>query len=165
MILHAGLLALWVPGERDGGWRGALIEGPTGAGKSDLALRAIDQGFRLVADDRVLVWRAGGRLFGRAPATLHGLVEARGLGVWPEPALPFCRIVLALRCGDEQRTPDPDAVEHAGVTVPRLTLQPLTPSAPAKLRRALHHLGAEPEGAYLPGLAAPLRPRPDRDIP
>ena len=51
----------------DGGWRGALIEGPSGAGKSDLALRALDAGFRLVADDRVVVWTSGGRLFGRAP--------------------------------------------------------------------------------------------------
>ena len=58
MIRHAGLIA-----RRMGGvWRGVLIEGPSGAGKSDLALRALDQGFRLVADDRVVVWTDAGRL-------------------------------------------------------------------------------------------------------
>ncbi len=48
MILHAGLVALRL----EGVWRGALIAGPSGVGKSDLALRAIEAGFRLVADDR-----------------------------------------------------------------------------------------------------------------
>ena len=51
MIVHAGLVAL-----RHGGlWRGALITGPSGSGKSDLALRCLEHGFRLVADDRVLL--------------------------------------------------------------------------------------------------------------
>ena len=45
MILHAGLVSTYL----DGFWRGVLIEGPSGAGKSDLALRMLDQGFRLVA--------------------------------------------------------------------------------------------------------------------
>ena len=50
MIAHAGLLAQRIGGR----WKGALIEGPSGAGKSDLALKALDAGFRLVADDRVM---------------------------------------------------------------------------------------------------------------
>ena len=77
MILHAGLIAARIAGF----WRGVLIEGPSGSGKSDLALRALSQGFRLVADDRVVVWASGGRLFGRAPEILNGLIELRGLGV------------------------------------------------------------------------------------
>ena len=164
MILHAGLIALWAPGER-GGWRGVLVEGPSGAGKSDLALRAVDDGFRLVADDRVLVWESGGRLFGRAPDSLFGLIEARGVGVVRERAIPLAPIVLVVRCGEPERIPDPEVASYAGVDVPRLAIQPLDASAPAKLRRALSHLGAEPEGAYLRGLAAPPKPRPDRDLP
>jgi serine kinase of HPr protein (carbohydrate metabolism regulator) len=68
MILHAGLVALRLAGF----WRGALICGPSGAGKSDLALKALDAGFRLVADDRV-VWprpRSPGRI-GRGPRRWH----------------------------------------------------------------------------------------------
>ena len=59
----------------------------SGAGKSDLALRALQAGWRLVADDYALVWRSGEGLWARAPETIVGRIEARGLGVVPEPAL------------------------------------------------------------------------------
>ena len=65
MILHAGLIA----GRIDGAWRGALVMGPSGSGKSDLMLRAIGLGLRLVADDRTLVWTSGSKAFGRAPSS------------------------------------------------------------------------------------------------
>ena len=67
-----------------GGWRGALLRGPSGAGKSEpgAAARCLPVG-RLVADDRTLVWSSAGRLYGRAPAALAGLVEVRGVGVLP----------------------------------------------------------------------------------
>jgi serine kinase of HPr protein (carbohydrate metabolism regulator) len=148
MILHAGLVARRLGGR----WRGVLIEGPSGAGKSDLALRALEAGFRLVADDRVIVWASGGRLFGRAPGPLHGLIEARGQGVLPEPALAFAEIVLAAACvaGPEslERMPEPDAVILAGVAVARLAIDAGTSSAPARLRRAMEHLGAARLPAY-----------------
>jgi serine kinase of HPr protein (carbohydrate metabolism regulator) len=133
MILHAGLMAQW----QGGGWSGVLIEGPSGCGKSDLALRLLDQGFRLVADDRVIVWRAGGRLFGRAPETLHGLIEARGWRIAREAALPLARIDLVLWPGAPERLPEPDFIERLQVRLPRLTLPYLEVSAPAKLRRAM----------------------------
>jgi serine kinase of HPr protein (carbohydrate metabolism regulator) len=141
VIRHAGLIALRIG--RD--WRGVLIEGPSGAGKSDLALRALDVGFRMVADDRVLVWASGGRNFGRAPDTLQGLMETRGAGVLPVATLPFCPVVLAVRCEGS-----PEAVERmpAGETlglpagpVPIRSLWPFDRAAPAKLRRLIEHLG------------------------
>lgn len=147
MILHAGLVALRLGGL----WRGALIEGPSGAGKSDLALRALDAGFRLVADDRTLVWTSGGALFGRAPDPLVGLVEARGQGVLTEPALPFAEIVLwvvAAAPEEIERAPEPETAMLAGAPVPRLRLDVREPSAPAKLRRAMQHLGAAQQQAY-----------------
>lgn len=94
MILHAGLIAR----RQAGRWRGVLIEGASGAGKSDLALRAIDAGWALVADDRTLVWVSGGRLFGRAPAPLAGLIEARGVGVVASPWRAFAGIDLIVTC-------------------------------------------------------------------
>lgn len=144
MILHAGLVAAWTPA----GWRGVLIEGPSGAGKSDLALRALDHGFRLVADDRVVVWESGGALYGRAPDTLAGRLEVRGLDVVREPAVAFCRIALAVRPGVPERIPAPARVEYSGLSVPLVILSPLESSAPAKLARALQHLGGGAEGAY-----------------
>jgi serine kinase of HPr protein (carbohydrate metabolism regulator) len=77
MILHAGLVAM----RHREHWRGLLITGPSGCGKSDLALRLMDAGFSLVADDRVIVWISGGKLYGRAPDSLIDKVEARGIGL------------------------------------------------------------------------------------
>ena len=140
MILHAGLIAL-----RDQGvWRGVLLRGAAGSGKSDLMLRALAAGFRLVADDRALVWRSGDALFGRAPETVRGLIELRGLGVVREEALPLSQIALVVRCeaaGTVERMPEAQFETHAGVVAPLLRIHALDASAPAKLGRALKRLG------------------------
>jgi serine kinase of HPr protein (carbohydrate metabolism regulator) len=133
MIAHAGLIARRVAGR----WRGALIEGASGVGKSDLALRALGEGFRLVADDRVVLWTSAGRLFGRAPGPLHGLIEVRGVDITGELALPFCEVVLAVSPGTPERLPEPRLVEREGLKLPLLTLSYREASAPAKLGRAL----------------------------
>ncbi len=135
LIRHAGLIAIRLGGF----WRGVLIEGPPGAGKSDLALRALEQGFCLVADDRVLLWTSGGRLYGRAPDPLAGLLEVRGLEVARVPALPLAEVALVARCGAAERIPDPRRAEIAGVSLPLVEIDPREASAPAKLRRALDH--------------------------
>jgi serine kinase of HPr protein (carbohydrate metabolism regulator) len=138
VIAHAGLIA-----RRIGGfWRGALIEGPSGAGKSDLALRALDLGFRLVADDRVVLWVCEGRLFGRAPAALGGLIEVRGLDVTGEATLSFCEVALVVAPGIPERIPAPVAADRLGLRLPSLTLPYHEASAPAKLSRALSTLYA-----------------------
>ncbi|ATC23251.1 HPr kinase/phosphorylase [Caulobacter vibrioides] len=143
MIRHGGLIAL----RHQGLWRGALIEGPSGAGKSDLALRALDQGFRLVADDRVVTFAAGGRLYGRAPETLAGLIEVRGLGVVTAAAVSFAEIALVIRCVDTpgrvERLPEPRFEQIAGVDVPVFDLWPPEPAAPAKIRRMMQSLGVQ----------------------
>jgi serine kinase of HPr protein (carbohydrate metabolism regulator) len=137
-ILHATALA-----RRDGskGWRGVLLRGPSGVGKSDLALRAGAAGWRLVADDRSLVFRSGSGLFARAPATISGLIEARGLGVLPAQPLAFVQIVLAIDCADDanglERMPEWDMVEIAGVCLPRIGLFAREASAVVKLGLAL----------------------------
>lgn len=115
-----------------------LIEGPSGAGKSDLALRLLAAGWRLVADDRVLLWRSGRALYGRAPDALRGLLEARGLGVVGAPSLPFAAVALAVAHADApERMPEPAWRTLAGVAVPTLALDLLAGSTPAKLGLAL----------------------------
>ena len=141
MIRHASLVAT----RMNGRWRGALIEGPSGTGKSDLAVRMMASGFRLVADDRVTVWISGGRLFGRAPEPLTGLLEARGVGIIPAAPLDFCEISLLVVCrkapDEVERMPEPKPEDILGVAIPRIELWPFEAAGPAKLRRALEHLG------------------------
>jgi serine kinase of HPr protein (carbohydrate metabolism regulator) len=142
MIRHAGLVATRMQGR----WRGALIEGPSGTGKSDLAIRMMVSGFRLVADDRVLVWTSGGRLFGKSTEPLSGLLEARGVGVIPAAPLEFCEIALLVLCRREpaevERMPEAAPTDILGVALPQIELWPFEAAGPAKLRRALEHLGA-----------------------
>lgn len=133
MIRHAVLIATRLAGR----WKGVLIEGPSGSGKSDLALRSLAAGFRLVADDRVVVWASAGRLFGRAPEALAGLMEVRGLDVVRLEPLPLSEIVLVARTGEPERLPDPQEVEIAGVSLPTITIDPFPLSTPEKLGRAL----------------------------
>ncbi|MFM8940856.1 MAG: HPr kinase/phosphorylase [Phenylobacterium sp.] len=158
---HAGLLALW-SGHR---WRGVLVHGPSGSGKSDLALRALDTGFRLVSDDRTLVWSSGGAAFGRAPETLEGLREVRGVGVLRVPALAFCRIDLVVASGTPERLPDPEVVVLAGTAVRRLHLRLTDASAPHRVREALCRLGAGPEESYQDRLPAPTAPTVGESAP
>jgi len=146
MILHAGLVTLY---DRTG-WRGVLIEGPSGAGKSDLALRCLALGFRLVSDDRTLVFTSGGKLFGACPEPLRGLLEARGLGLIAPPALRrVSEVSLIVSAQPEggaiERMPDPpERRALLGVWLPVMRLQPLEASAPLKLLAALSQLGATP---------------------
>ena len=133
MIHHAGLIARLVGGV----WRGVMIEGPSGAGKSDMALRAMAHGFQLVADDRVLLWVADGRLYGRAPDVLAGQIEVRGLGVMPAPALPFCEVCLLVRDDAPDRMPDPATQTILGVAIQLLKVALIEDSAPIKLGLAL----------------------------
>ena len=144
MIVHGGMIAC-----RSGGrWRGALLLGPSGVGKSDLALRALDQGFRLVSDDRTRLFVSEGRLFGRAPKALFGLMEVRGVGVVGCDAMAMAPVSIAVRCESEpglvDRLPDLASEGFLGVATPLFALWPLENSAPAKIRRAIESLGARP---------------------
>ena len=134
-LRHAGLIAR----RSDGPWRGVLIEGAAGSGKSDLALRALACGFSLVADDRVLLWRSGERLFGRAPETIVGLIEVRGLDVLRVTPVPLAEVALVVSAGEAERIPAPAWRDILGLRVPAIVLPLSEPSAPAKLSRALSH--------------------------
>jgi serine kinase of HPr protein (carbohydrate metabolism regulator) len=138
---HGGLIALY---DR-GGWKGLLIEGESGSGKSDLALRCLARGFRLVADDRTRLWVSEGRLFGCAPEPIAGLIELRGLGVLAESARRLAEVRLVVRCLEPadplERMPDRDTSVLMGITLPKVAVRPFEASAPEKVARALSLLG------------------------
>jgi serine kinase of HPr protein (carbohydrate metabolism regulator) len=134
MIVHATLIARF----RQGRWRGVLVRGPSGSGKSDLALRGLDAGWRLVADDRVQLWRSGVALYGRAPPPLAGLIEARGVGILPEPALAFAPVVLMVdACEAPERLPPATLLPLLGLAIPALSAPLRETSLLPKLERAL----------------------------
>lgn len=118
---------------------GVLLRGPSGSGKSDLALRLIDGGAVLVADDQVVVEGADGVLRASAPAVLAGLIEVRGLGIM---RLPYqdstLRLVVDLTpVAEIERLPDDDRCDDLGVTLPVIRLAPFEASAAAKVRLAV----------------------------
>ena len=87
---------------------GILLLGDSGSGKSDLALRLIAMGARLVADDRCEVFFDGSSLRARPPSGITGLMEIRGLGIVVLPSVPDARIALAVRLvvATPQRLPE-----------------------------------------------------------
>ena len=133
--LHATAVARVTPQ----GWRGVLIQGPSGVGKSDLALRLIGQGWRLTADDWTNLWASDGALYGAAPPTIAGRIEVRGLGIATVPVQPLVRILLAVQCSHEpiERLPEPAFWTWQGVTIPQLRLDPRPASAGQVVATAL----------------------------
>jgi HPr kinase/phosphorylase len=120
--------------------RAVLLRGPSGRGKSDLALRLIDGGARLVADDRVDLRAVRGVLNASAPAPIAGRLEVRGIGILEVPCAPTAPLglVVDLVERDEiERLPEPRAESFLGVDVPLIRLVAREASAAAKVRLAV----------------------------
>ena len=140
ICVHATALAI--------GAAGVLLRGPSGSGKSDLALRLVDGGALLIADDQVMLRRDGDRLIAgyppAAPAALRGRLEVRGLGLMPVAAagaVPLC-LVVDLEPGRAiERLPPPASAYYLGVALPLLRLDPFAASAAAQVRLAVRTLG------------------------
>lgn len=101
--------------------RGIMIVGPSGSGKSALALTLMAFGAQLVADDRTQVRVSGrpARVWADAPPGLPPLIEARGVG-----------LLRARRCGpvplaavadmahhEPDRLPEPRVIDILGQSI------------------------------------------------
>jgi serine kinase of HPr protein (carbohydrate metabolism regulator) len=129
----------------------ALLRGPSGSGKSDLALRFLFLARRgpaaieapvLVADDQVEITRAGAQLVVRSPATIGGRMEVRGVGIVEVKHLEQAELALIVdlvaTLKDVERLPDDGArTRLMGVDVPSIRLCPWEASAAIKLAVAL----------------------------
>ena len=139
--IHASCVAI------DG--RAVLIEGRSGEGKSDLALRLIDRGAMLVSDDQTICQRQDGALHARPPATIAGRIEVRGVGIIDMPHLERAPVSLLIVILDSPpRFPEEKRTRRiAGIEVPVLPLSALEPSAPIKVELALKQIAAKSPGA------------------
>lgn len=130
--IHASCVAL--------GDAAVLLRGPSGSGKSDLAMRLIEAGAQLVADDRVDLSADTDAVMARAPKALRGLLEVRGLGILPFPPAseaPVRLVVDLITAEDIERLPEPETIDTGGIRIPLVRLDPFQSSAVMKVQLAL----------------------------
>jgi HPr kinase/phosphorylase len=128
-----------------------LIRGPSGSGKSQLALELIETArtgllpfARLVADDRVHLEAAHGRLLARPAEALAGLIEVRGVGLMrlPHEASAVVGLVVDLAATDARRLPEAASqrTEIGGIELPRLAVAAGATALPAVLAYITHEI-------------------------
>lgn len=136
-LLHATSVAL--------GGKGLLILGSSGSGKSALALQLMALGCTLIADDQTALLRDGDVLWASAPATIKGMIEARGVGLLRAEATEApIDLVVDLDQTERDRLPHRHNVTLLGLQRPCLHSAP-SAAWPAALVQYLKHGRREPE--------------------
>ncbi len=127
--------------------------GESGAGKSDLALRLIDRGAQLVADDQVELARRDEGIIASPPDPIAGLIEVRGVGIFqmqPVTAIPVLLVVQLVKREWIERLPHPEPYDCLGEQIPQLRLSAFEHSAAIKVEMAIGTLqdGSMTVGAF-----------------
>ena len=122
------------------GGAAVLLLGPSGSGKSDLALRLIDRGATLVSDDYTLLTALDGQLIANAPPTISGKIEVRGLGIVALERVGDVPVMLAVRLDRAvERMPSQTCADYNGIMIHEVAIDPFELSAPIKVELALRH--------------------------
>jgi HPr kinase/phosphorylase len=120
--------------------KGVLLYGPSGSGKSDLALRLMDRGASFIADDQVVLTLARRGLKAEAPERLRGFMEVRGLGIVSRPVAGSSLIALVVElvvAEDVPRLPEKAFKTLLGKKIPLIRLNAFEVSAPIKIELAV----------------------------
>ena len=122
------------------GEEAVLFRGPSGSGKSDLALRCIEKGADLISDDQTILCRKNKKIIASAPRTIAGKLEVRGLGILDFPYREDAPLVLVLDLINEgalERLPKIDFVDYFDIKIPNLRILSFESSAVEKVALAL----------------------------
>lgn len=123
--------------------KGIVIFGPSGSGKSDLALRLIDAGGKLVSDDYVEIVSDGDILYAHPAPNIAGMIEVRGVGLIKLAYKKSSILVLALDLVSVEkidRLPTPKMFNENGVEIPLYAFDAFSASAIAKIRLMIRAL-------------------------
>lgn len=121
--------------------KGVVLRGPSGSGKSDLALRLIDDGASLISDDQITISVRDKRVFASAPPAIAGMLEARGIGIVQLEYLDETQVHLIIDLVPTEpveRMPVESSTTLEGISLPLTRLASFESSNPAKVRLALH---------------------------
>ncbi len=83
--------------------KAVLIVGPSGSGKSSLALHLMSLEAKLVSDDQTLLVREGAAIKASAPSAIAGMIEARGIGLLRADAVALAPLDLVIDLGTPER--------------------------------------------------------------
>ena len=118
---------------------GFLIRGKPGSGKSDLALRIIMDGGKLIADDQTMLHVETGKLIATCPDPIKSKLEVRGIGIIDLKSK-HCDshqvdVIIDLKAGDEiERLPEPGFAVIQGMKIPKYDLDATTASSLDKIK-------------------------------
>ena len=150
LLVHATAVAIATAA----GPRAVLLRGASGSGKSDLALRLIDAGARLVADDQSELSQHGETIIVRAPAAIAGLIEVRGVGILRLDTIaeaPLALVADLIAPELIERLPSLAYERILELDVPRISVAPFAASAAAKVSLALRAFAGDGVPAIIRG--------------
>tara|TARA_B100001971_G_C17727271_1_gene304151 strand:+ start:13 stop:432 length:420 start_codon:yes stop_codon:yes gene_type:complete len=116
-----------------------LIRGASGSGKSNLALKLIDNGAILISDDQTIIENSEGSIWAKTAPNIAGLLEVRGIGIVEVDHAPqgILVLIIDLQSPVAERIPDPAFELIADTKIRRAVIDPNDPMALKKINIAL----------------------------
>ena len=121
---------------------GVLILGNSGSGKSDLALRLIDNGATLISDDISICRKNSNNIYLYCPPEIKGLLEVREIGIITVPFVERIklRLVVNLKSNNNERFPKDSSFRILGIKIPIINIEGKNSSAVAKIKVKLNEI-------------------------
>ncbi len=121
---------------------GVLILGDSGSGKSDLALRLIDNGATLISDDISICRKNLNNIYLYCPPEIKGLLEVREIGIITVPFVEKIKLqlVVNLKSKNSQRFPKDNSLKILGIKIPLINIDGKNSSAVAKIKVKLNEI-------------------------